>query len=113
MNDWKTLIHPLATSLGAFGGFPTPPVEFQMLTQYEIFRWFTVFTLVWQGGGGQDLQLALLTTGIAYLVTKILDMRRTMNRIVTLSSQVPPPQMVTPPSNMPPSSAATKEGFYY
>ena len=123
MNDWKTLILPLATAIGAFGGFPTPPQEFQMLTRYEIFRWFVVFVLIWQGGGQQDLQLALLTTSIVYLVTKILDMRRTMNRIVTLSSTPPPPQMPMPPMPpmpprppMPPKSPngpPVKEGFYY
>ena len=69
----KDLILPLATAIGAYGGFPTPPAFFSQLTQNEMYRWALVFILVWQGGSGQDVKLALLVTALMYAIHKTME----------------------------------------
>lgn len=110
MSDWKGLIHPLATAVGFMGGFPDPPQEFKDLTQNELFRWLMVFILIWQGGGAQDLQLSALVTGICYLVVKIMEMRRTMQQIVSVANA---PAVVPPPPATDEMPKEVKEQFYY
>jgi hypothetical protein len=61
-----------ATLVGAFGGFPEPPMFFKQLTQNELFRWFLVFVLVYQGGSGQNIKLAAMLTVAAFAVVKML-----------------------------------------
>lgn len=62
----------VATLLGAFGGFPEPPKMFKELTKHDMVKWFLVFVLLYQGGAGQDIQLAAMITGIAYLLYKFV-----------------------------------------
>jgi len=69
-----TLQLPLATAVGAFGGFPAAPKLFQDLTQHMWFQWLMVFVLVWQGGSGQDATLAAVTTVVLFLVSRVLDL---------------------------------------
>ena len=69
----KDLVLPLATAIGAYGGFPTPPRFFNELTQNELFQWALVFVLVWQGGSGQDTKLAGLITALMYAVHKSME----------------------------------------
>ena len=69
----KDLILPLATAIGAYGGFPAPPAFFSELTQNEMFRWALVFVLIWQGGSGQDMKLALLVTALMFAVHKSME----------------------------------------
>lgn len=68
----QQLILATATAIGAFGGFPDPPSAFKQLTKNELFQWALVFVLVYQGGSGQNIQLALLITGAMYAVTRLL-----------------------------------------
>lgn len=72
---WKDWLHPVATVMGAWGGFPKPPEAFLALTKYELFQWFLVFVLAYQGGAEEDIRQALIITVIFYLVTKLLDLR--------------------------------------
>ena len=88
------LVLPLATAIGAWGGFPAAPALFQQLAQNELFKWLLVFVLVWQGGTGQDTQLALITTLVMFVATKLLNMYA-----------APVGAMLMP--------AQTQEGFYY
>ena len=69
----KDLILPLATAIGAYGGFPTPPKFFNELTQHEMFRWTLVFILIWQGGSGQDVKLAVLITALMFALHKSME----------------------------------------
>jgi len=69
----KDLILPLATAIGAYGGFPNPPRFFSELTQNEMFRWALVFVLVWQGGSGQDAKLAVLVTALMFALHKSME----------------------------------------
>lgn len=72
-------IHPIATVLLAWAiasnGFPQAPAFFQRLCTNELFQYFLVFVLVYQGGGRQDVGVALMVTVGLYLVTKILNLR--------------------------------------
>jgi len=69
----QTLALPLATGLGAFGGFPAAPVLFQDLAQNEWFQWLMVYVLIWQGGGGQRWDLALAGTVVVFVIYKLLE----------------------------------------
>jgi hypothetical protein len=72
-------IQPLATALIAWAiasnGFPQAPEFFRQLCSMELFQYFLVFVLIYQGGGRQDAGLALMVTLGLYLVTKILSLR--------------------------------------
>jgi hypothetical protein len=62
----------IATLLGAFGGMPKAPRVFENLAQNEIVQWALVFVLLYQGGAGEDVKLALMVTGAAYGIHKYL-----------------------------------------
>lgn len=64
---------PFATALGAFGGFPAPPPQFMKLAQYPLFRFFTLFVLIWQGGAGQNANVAFVTAAIVFAVSYFLN----------------------------------------
>lgn len=70
--DVNALVLVMATAIGAYGGFPTPPPLFQQLTQNEIVQWGLVFVLCYQGGAGQDVKLAALATVTMYALHKFL-----------------------------------------
>ena len=59
--------------MGAFGGFPEPPSVLKQLQGYQIIKWALVFVLLYQGGSGQNIQLALIITVIAYVAHMLLD----------------------------------------
>jgi hypothetical protein len=61
------------TLMGAFGGFPEPPLIFKQFIQNEFARWLLVFVLVYQGGGAQNLKVSLVVTATAYIVVKLLN----------------------------------------
>ena len=58
----------VATGIGAYGGFPSPPAIFTKLTQHEIVQWALVFVLLYQGGAGQDVKFAAMVTVAMYVV---------------------------------------------
>ena len=62
------IIHALATALGAFSVFPKAPSYLGDIQQSELFSWFCVFVLIWQGGGGLHLTFSLIVTLILYLI---------------------------------------------
>jgi len=62
----------VATGLGSFGGFPAPPAFVRDLMKNEMISWALLFVLIWQGGAGQDSQLALLVTAAFYAASKAL-----------------------------------------
>ncbi len=59
-----------ATAIGAYGGFPVPPANVAQFFQNEPVQWFLVWNLIYQGGSGQDVQLALLVTAAMYVFHK-------------------------------------------
>jgi hypothetical protein len=70
--DLGMWILPLATGLGAWGGFPQPPAVFKKLSNNEMFQNLMFFVLLWQGGSGQDVQISAIVTVLFYVVTKLL-----------------------------------------
>lgn len=70
--DQQKFIVAVATLLGAFSTWPAQPEILKKFSQNELVQWFFVFVLVWQGGGGQNIQLSLLVTALAYVVVKLL-----------------------------------------
>lgn len=56
------IILVIATIMGSFGGFPSPPKVFVDARKYQVVQWFLVFVLAYQGGSGQDVPLALAAT---------------------------------------------------
>ena len=70
LNQW---VLPLATAVGAFGGFPEAPAFVKQLQQYELFKYFLLFVLIWQGGAGQNVQTALILTVVLAVLLKVLN----------------------------------------
>jgi hypothetical protein len=68
----SNIILAFATMIGAFGGFPAPPKLFLNIASYGLIQWFLVFVLLYQGGGGQDIVLSAIITGITFLVYKFI-----------------------------------------
>ena len=90
---WKDWLHPVATVLGAWGGFPQPPKIFLRLSRYELFQWFLVFALAYQGGAEEQIQQALIITVVFYLISKLLDLKEFEN---TQEPPLPSPQLTMP-----------------
>jgi hypothetical protein len=88
VKHWKDWLHPIATVMGAWGGFPKPPKVFLELTRFELFRWFLVFILAYQGGAEEDIRQALIITVIFYLITKLLDLRDVVSNVSYTDSAV-------------------------
>jgi len=112
----KNYIHPIATVLLAWaissGGFPQAPQFFQQLCQNELFQYFLVFVLVYQGGGRQDVGTALMVTVGLYLVAKILSLRSIVGDVQQMQQQQQ--QVILPPGGGPSSGVPAppvREGF--
>ena len=63
---------PIATAIGAWGGFPEPPTVFKKLAEYQLFQYFLMFVLIWQGGGQQNSTTAFVITMVMVFL-KLLD----------------------------------------
>ena len=72
LTDYTTdkLLLATATAIGAYGGFPTPPPNVERFFKNEPVQWFLVWNLIYQGGSGQDVKLALLITASMYMFHK-------------------------------------------
>ena len=68
----QQFILPLATAIGAYGGFPEPPRFFNEMVRNEFFRYALLAVLIYQGGAGQDIKLSILVTVIIFALTKAL-----------------------------------------
>jgi hypothetical protein len=68
----QTLVLVMATAVGAWGGFPTPPPVVASAMQNPMVQWGLVLVLCYQGGAGQDLQLAAMATVAMYALDMFL-----------------------------------------
>jgi len=68
--SYEQMVLATATAIGAYGGFPVPPASVARFFQNEPVQWLLVWNLVYQGGSGQDVQLALLVTAAMYFFHK-------------------------------------------
>ena len=73
-----SIIAAFITGIGAFGGFPEPPILFkQLYFNYPMMRWFVLFLLVWQGAGGgavftkKAFFFSLMTTIIIWIIYQL------------------------------------------
>ncbi len=68
----KTLILNFCTAIGAFGLMPDPPKALKQFAEnFKPFSWFLVAVLVYQGGGEQEIQLAIEVTIIVFIIYRI------------------------------------------
>lgn len=116
--SWKNYVHPLTTALLAWAisanAFPQAPRLFQEFAKSELFRYFLVFVLVYQGGAKQNVSMALMVTVGMFLLSKILDLRAIINSIqprqptIMVMPAMPAPAPVTQPAQ---ETQPTTEGF--
>jgi len=67
-DDVRTLILNVCTMIGAFGGFPEPPKAFKnAFNKFPFIKWILLAVLIYQGGGEQNVQLAVELTVICFL----------------------------------------------
>ncbi len=71
---WLVMFTSVATALGSFGGFPTPPPIFLSITKNPVVQWFLMFILILQGGSGFDFIYAALATGMVFALYKVVSM---------------------------------------
>lgn len=65
---------PLATAVGAWGGFPDPPrIVTETLFKHKWIQYLMLFVLIWQGGSNQDAMVAGVATAIMFIVKKALN----------------------------------------
>ena len=65
---WRHIFIHLCTAIGAWGGYPTPPVWWEdLVNSHELVKWFLLAVLIFQGGDEQELQMALEFTALFYL----------------------------------------------
>ena len=58
----------LCTAIGAWGGYPTPPLWWQdFVNSHELVKWFLLAVLIFQGGDEQEFQMAIEFTILFYL----------------------------------------------
>jgi len=67
------LAAPALTAVGAWGGFPQPPIWFTQLAENEVFKYTMLYILLLQGLGEQNPKTSLAFTIIFYLIKKFLD----------------------------------------
>lgn len=85
--DTPTMTLAFATAVGAWGGYPQPPDVVKSLFSSELFQYFAVFVLVWQGGANQDLGVAVAGTAMLYGVFKALEAAKHTQLAMQLEAQ--------------------------
>jgi hypothetical protein len=73
VDNSKTLILNICTAIGAFSKFPEAPNAIKNIVENEYVRWALLVALIYQGGGEQDLQLAVELAVIIFAIFKIVD----------------------------------------
>lgn len=73
------LVPLLATGVGAWSVFPKAPQAWLDLfdaeknSYAELFSWFLVYVLIWQGSGGRDVGKSLIGTATMFLIAQAFD----------------------------------------
>jgi hypothetical protein len=89
-----SIIAACITGIGAFGGFPEPPILFkQLYFNYPIMRWFVLFLLVWQGAGGgaeftkKAFIFSLMTTIIIWIIYQLPFVKNGISYLPPINNQ--------------------------
>ena len=70
----QDLILVSATAIGAYGGFPAPPKKLvDAVKDNKPLQYGLLFTLIWQGGGEQSIQKAVVGTVTFAAVKYVMD----------------------------------------
>ncbi len=73
-DDSRTLILNICTLIGGFGNFPVEPKFLTNATQnFPFLRWVLLAVLIYQGGGEQDIQLAVELTVLCWVILKAIN----------------------------------------
>jgi len=74
---WQVLI---ATALGAYGGYPNPPVWWKQLSKYKLFQFFTVWILVYSCNNPDSKTIDYLwTTVVACIIFFVMLMTQNVS----------------------------------
>jgi len=60
----------IATALGAYGGFPTPPEWWTNLSKNELFQFVTLWLLIYQANGDGEFKWTTLVACVVYFGMK-------------------------------------------
>ena len=68
---------PIATAIGAWGGFPKPPKFFtDLVNGSDLIKYLMVFILIWQGGGNQNTYTSLSITLVIYAIAELAKLKQ-------------------------------------
>ena len=65
----RILMLAILTGIGAWGGFPNPPEALQKYFEMDAVKYLLLAILIYQGGSGQRMKLAVFVTALFYLGT--------------------------------------------
>jgi len=109
---WLVMLTSMATAIGSFGGFPTPPPIFLKIAKNNVVQWFLMFILILQGGSGFDFIYAGVATAFVFVLYKVVSMipvskevQKVVDKISKNEHFVAPTegQAVDPPRNQGPT----------
>lgn len=99
--NWINSLAVYAIVLGVWGAFPKPPDVLLRLANFELFRWFLIFALMYHAN--QDVQHAVVFTIMLYLITKLFELR------AIVEAPLPP----LPPNITQPEKESKKTETFY
>ena len=68
------LMLPLATAVGAWGGFGEPPQKVkEFMDENEWSKYLFLAILIWQGGGGQNVEKTMMAVVAFMLISSMLE----------------------------------------
>ena len=73
-DDSRTLILNICTLIGGFGSMPdTPAFLTNAVQDFPFLKWLLLAVLIYQGGGEQDIQLAVELTVLCWVILRAIN----------------------------------------
>ena len=70
----RTIILNICTLIGGFGGMPeTPAFLTNAVKNFPFLKWLLLAVLIYQGGGEQDIQLAVELTVLCWVILRTIN----------------------------------------
>tara|TARA_B100001964_G_C14016875_1_gene501984 strand:- start:271 stop:585 length:315 start_codon:yes stop_codon:yes gene_type:complete len=74
IDNTRTLILNICTLIGGFGGMPdTPAFLTNAVKNFPFLKWLLLAVLIYQGGGEQDIQLAVELTVVCWGILRAIN----------------------------------------
>ena len=74
IDNTRTLILNICTLIGGFGGMPdTPAFLTNAVKNFPFLKWLLLAVLIYQGGGEQDIQLAVELTVMCWVILRTIN----------------------------------------